>query len=80
MPGKATSMTRIPLASLLLSLLAASGVQADNTRDQPPSIVVSGTGTASSAPDQAQIEFGVVMRAADAKRALQENASVLMPF
>src|SRR5688500_17540169 len=76
-------MKTILLLSFLLSIVASPGLRAEHGPHMlsphmlPPHIVVSGMGKASAAPDEAQIEIGVVTQAADAQKASQDNAARL---
>jgi uncharacterized protein YggE len=61
---------------LLVANLACAEIS-DAHESPPSSIVVSGLGSASAMPDDAQIEIGVVTESAVAEQASQENAQRL---
>ena len=57
--------------------LNANAANAQETRDARPTIRASGEATVKVAPDQAQIDIGVVTQAATAQAAAQQNAQKL---
>ena len=75
-------MKRIALAAVPLLALAAlagfawpQGAGAVDPAAEPARITVSGTGSVSSTPDQAEVSAGVESRAVTARAALQANAA-----
>lgn len=70
-----TRLGMLAFAAACFSPLAMA--QSPMMLPQPPHIVVSGSGTASAPPDQAEIEIGVVTQAKEAAEASRQNAQQL---
>ncbi len=65
------------VAAALAGVLRPEGASAEDPAAATDTVTVSGTGTASAVPDQAQISAGVETRGATAQEALNKNASAM---